>query len=439
MNVETSSYIPTSTHRKSYLHWLFRSVNDLRYGVLKYFYNSLDDIPTTSDIDLLIEPKELVNWKNLLETGPGIDKVRFSTRFNGCFVQVYFSNQEYLELDLLYKLRWRDQIFLPLGELLDRAETNDEGIKVINTADSFSYLIAFFCLNRSPIPQKYQSYFNALCPEEKNTVLRRFEQHFDLKKLGAESLFVPDWYQVDLELSVRHSHANKGLRRIQNYVEAGIDSFNQKQPSITFSGVDGAGKSTIIEQTKQLLTEKYRREVVVLRQRPSILPILSSIKYGKEGAEKRAATTLPRQGTNKSRVSSILRFAYYMLDYLLGQTYVYWTINRKGKLLLYDRYYFDYIVDSRRANINLSAKITAPFYRLIYKHELNILLYADPEVILARKQELNETEIRSLTKSLLTLFEKLQTRSPRQLYLPIRNLDLKETMNKIEVAFRSKS
>lgn len=439
MNVEISSYIPTSTHRKSYLHWLFRSVSDFRYGVLKYFYDSLDDIPTTSDIDLLIEYKELANWKSLLETGPGIEKVRFSTRFNGCFVQVYFSNQEYLELDLLYKLRWRDQVFLPLGELLDRASTNEEGIKVISRADSYSYLIAFFSLNRSPIPHKYQAYFDALESEEKNTVLRGFEQNFNLKERGAESLFITDLYRVELELSVRQSQANKGLKRLRNYVEAAIDSFNQKQPTITFSGVDGAGKSTIIEQTKQLLTEKYRREVVVLRQRPSILPILSSIKYGKEGAEKRAATTLPRQGTNQSRVSSILRFAYYLLDYVLGQAYVYWTVNRKGKVLLYDRYYFDYIVDSRRANINLGSKITAPFYRFIYKHELNVLLYADPEVILARKQELSETEIMSLTKSFLTLFEKLQTRSPRQLYLPIRNIDLKETMSKIEDAFRSKA
>ncbi len=242
-----------------------------------------------------------------------------------------------------------------------------------------------------------------------------------------------------MESSVRRRRENKGIRRWKTYVQVAIDSFNQTQPTITFSGVDGAGKSTIIERTKELLTEKYRHEVVVLRQRPSILPILSSIKYGKEGAEKRAADTLPRQGTNKSRVSSMIRFVYYLLDYLLGQAYVHWTVNRRGKLLLYDRYYFDYIVDSRRANINLGSKITAPFYRIIRKHQLNILLYADPKVILARKQELTESEITSLTQSFLTLFEKLQSQSPSQLYLPIQNIELEKTMAKIEKAFITKS
>ncbi|MEL6592340.1 MAG: hypothetical protein AAFQ68_19745, partial [Bacteroidota bacterium] len=80
----------------------------------------------------------------------------------------------------------------------------------------------------------------------------------------------------------------------------------------------------------------------------------------------------------------------------------------------------------------------APFYRLIHKHAINILLYADPEVILARKQELTAEEIKGLTHAFLQLFERLQTRSPQQLYLPIHNLELEETMHKIETAIQSK-
>ncbi|MEM6342338.1 MAG: hypothetical protein AAF927_00610 [Bacteroidota bacterium] len=438
MKVKTPAYKPRSTHRQAFLQWLFRSVKTMRYGVLKYFYASLNEIPSSSDIDLIIDPKELKQWQKLLESGPGIDKVKFSTRFNGCYVEVFFSNQEYLELDLLYQLRWRDLIFLDCAELLDRVSPNEEGIKVVSTADSFSYLIAFFTLNNCPVPAKYQSYFGTLNAKEKLTVLDRFATQFELENIEEASLFINDWYREAMERSVRRRRENKGLSRWKHYLQVAIDSFNQSQPTITFSGVDGAGKSTIIEKTKELLTEKYRREVVVLRQRPSILPILSSIKYGKEGAEKRAATTLPRQGTNKSRVSSVIRFVYYLMDYLLGQAYVYWTVNRRGKLLLYDRYYFDYIVDSRRANINLGPKITAPFYRLIRKHEINILLYADPKVILARKQELTEADISSLTQSFLNLFETLQAKSPRQLYLPIQNVEIAQTMGKIEKAFITK-
>lgn len=57
---------------------------------------------------------------------------------------------------------------------------------------------------------------------------------------------------------------------------------NNKIKIITFSGVDGAGKTTILTKVKELIEDKYKKEVVVLRHRPSILPILSAIKHGKK-------------------------------------------------------------------------------------------------------------------------------------------------------------
>ena len=51
-------------------------------------------------------------------------------------------------------------------------------------------------------------------------------------------------------------------------------------------GPDGAGKTTILTKVKELIEDKYKKEVVVLRHRPSILPILSAIKHGKKEAEK---------------------------------------------------------------------------------------------------------------------------------------------------------
>ena len=81
---------------------------------------------------------------------------------------------------------------------------------------------------------------------------------------------------------------------------------------------------------------------------------------------------------------------YYYVDYVLGQFYVYTKANLKGHILLYDRYYFDYIVDSKRANIVLPSGFVKGLYRLVFKPDLNFLLFADPDVILARKQELSK-------------------------------------------------
>ena len=45
--------------------------------------------------------------------------------------------------------------------------------------------------------------------------------------------------------------------------------------------------------------------------------------------------------------------------------------------MLYDRYYFDFINDGRRSNINLPARFTQALYAFDNKPKLNLFLYAD--------------------------------------------------------------
>jgi thymidylate kinase len=206
---------------------------------------------------------------------------------------------------------------------------------------------------------------------------------------------------------------------------------NNKIKIITFSGVDGAGKTTILTKVKELIENKYNKEVVILRHRPSILPILSAIKYGKKEAEKKTQEVLPRTGKNKSKVSSFVRFFYYLLDYVYGQWVVYFKHTSKGKIIIYDRYYFDFINDSRRTNIDLDSGFIKFFYKFVFKPKLNIFLYADPDVILSRKQEMDKKSIVDLTNKYKSLFNELSNKHD-QYYLPIENIEIDETMTEIE-------
>jgi thymidylate kinase len=199
--------------------------------------------------------------------------------------------------------------------------------------------------------------------------------------------------------------------------------------SISFSGVDGAGKTTVLK----LLLEKLSLagfKVVELRSRPSTLPILSSFIYGRAMAEKRATESLPRQGKNSSRVNSWLRYSYYLIDYIFGQFYVYLRYTRRGYIVVYDRFYFDYIVDPKRANLVLNKSIAKFFLYFIKQPVVNVFLYAPPEIILSRKRELGADEIKALTDNYLTLFEELNCRFGNT-YLCIENIDLADTMTKI--------
>lgn len=199
---------------------------------------------------------------------------------------------------------------------------------------------------------------------------------------------------------------------------------------ITFSGVDGAGKTTILREFAQLLENEYEVEVVEFRQRPSFLPILSSFRYGKKTAEQKATFDPPRIGTNSSRVSSYIRFFYYLADYLLGQWLVRWKYRSKKFVILYDRYFFDYIADPKRANIIINQSFALFCYRFVFKPEVNIFLYASPEVVLSRKQELDASAISELTDRYMRLFSNFE-KSREEKYLSIENLDKELTIRQI--------
>ncbi|MCB0820652.1 MAG: hypothetical protein KDC13_08515, partial [Bacteroidetes bacterium] len=140
------------------------------------------------------------------------------------------------------------------------------------------------------------------------------------------------------------------------------------------------------------------------------------------------ASTLPRQGENSGKLSSLLRFAYYLTDYVFGQWVIHFRYVRKGVIVLYDRYYFDFINDSKRSNIKLNPKFTSRFYFLIKKPRFNYFLWAPADVILKRKQELTSDTINSLTSDYIALFERLQNADKSVLYRCIKNIEIGETV-----------
>ncbi|MEM6805336.1 MAG: hypothetical protein AAF696_28320, partial [Bacteroidota bacterium] len=299
---------------------------------------------------------------------------------------------------------------------------------------SFAYLCLFYTLNNCKIPQKYQDFYAELEVEKQQEIRHYLAQKYQIKRLG-EDVFDLLPFRNHLIRRIQRFSENQGITGLGMKLMSFRDRLRAAGITITFSGVDGAGKSTILEETRQMLTEKYRKEVVLLRQRPSILPILSAYRYGKKAAEQRAANTLPRQGNNKSKISSLIRFLYYYTDYVLGQWYVYFKVNLKGHILLYDRYYFDYIVDSKRANIILPPKLIKALYRPVFKPQLNFLLFADPDIILARKQELSKSEIVELTRNFRSLFSHLNQSYPKSQHIEINNLEIEQTLARIETTY----
>ncbi len=160
-------------------------------------------------------------------------------------------------------------------------------------------------------------------------------------------------------------------------------------------GPDGVGKTTFLEELRHQLAAlqvKDPENVEIRHFRPHVFPNLNALLTGKPDVHD-GRPSVPHQAPPANPASSLLRLIYYWADYVWG----YWGGAHKrsvaGRTIIYDRYFYDFLVDPRRSRLSLPPWITRMFIRLTPQPDLVFILAADPETIYSRKQELPRQEI----------------------------------------------
>ena len=407
----------TAPHRKLLIMDLFDYVQNKSYTTLKFKGVVPELISPYSDIDLCIDKTDALGLNAFLKQHPLVKKSQTSARSHMLNTFYILENGESLSLDCIWKIKRKNLVFQNAFELINTAQMNAFGVKQPSLDLETTYVNRFYALNGEKTPLSYRS--------------ESFELELKMNQLKKPEKPIKNI----LKSKLLRQKENRGVQWLANTLWYVIDTvrtiFQTKGTVITFSGVDGAGKSTLIEHTKTYIQKSLRKQVVVLRHRPSLLPILSAWTMGKAAAEQKAVNTFPRAGSNNNVLSSLLRFAYYYLDYIIGQFYVYFRYVLPGKIVIYDRYYFDFISDSKRSNILIPKWLSRLGYLFIYKPKLNILLYADVATIRSRKKELDERTIAQLTQNYKGLFTNLQRWSTSSKYLSFNNVDAQTTMEQI--------
>ncbi|NNC96091.1 MAG: hypothetical protein HKN92_11055, partial [Chitinophagales bacterium] len=426
--------------RKQFIKDFAEKLSNTSYALLKFQEERMEEIDESSDIDILVLKEDLPAMIKFMNDHPFVSKIKHYNKSFMTTAEIFFSDGSFLALDLIHKFQRKSLNFLDSRKVLLNSSANQYGVMVPDVRHDLEYTFLFYILNGSPVPQKYRNYFSSRAAHTQNKLQKFISKRFGLpcEKLAEHFEFSP----VKRKNIVKKLNANKinrGFSMVRNLInyclDLLVDLTIRKGFVITFSGVDGAGKSTTIEKVRVKLSEKFRRKVVVLRHRPSILPILSAYKYGKKEAEKRSAETAPRKGNNKSLLQSLFRFSYYYIDYLFGQIIIFFKHILRGNIVLYDRYYFDFINDSRRSNIDLPKSLVKMLYTFVHKPRLNIFLYASPEVILGRKEELDSSTIVSLTSDYKKLFNSFSKKYSNSEFLQIENIDGEQTVESIIEAF----
>ncbi len=422
--------------RKAFIRYFFREVTNLRYALLKTLQDAMEELPQQSDIDMVVHHEDKAGIIDVIRKGPDIAQLHFHRKTYAVYISIYFNDGGYLKMDLIHRFDRKGILFLDPDKIIEEVYETQDGLKFAAHHHNFEYIMLFYLLNGVPVPQRYRDYFAGFTFEERAEI---FTHVTSVYKVNINLL--DELYETKTRFSkkiVGHVHrlpVNRGFLRMFHKARYAVDVFKDcfyhRGITVTFSGVDGAGKSTIIREVKEVLEKKYRQRTVVLRHRPSLLPILSSLVKGRREAERQSRERLPRQGTNRNFASSLLRFFYYYTDYLIGQYYVYFRYTLRGYTVLYDRYYFDFIIDARRSNIVLPRRFLRWCYSFIFKPQVNVFLFAPVEVIRERKNELSAMDIKTLSTEYHSLFSDLGRRKSTAKYLIINNTNIEHTISQV--------
>lgn len=197
--------------------------------------------------------------------------------------------------------------------------------------------------------------------------------------------------------------------------------------SISFTGPDGVGKTTVIENLHKKLSPVFAQATIFYHFRPSLLPNIGEAAHS-IGIKKEVDReySKPHRSSRKGFLNSFFRLCYYTTDYILGFWVKVKSHKRITNMVIFDRYYTDIVVDSRRSCIYLPFKFLYRWGKLfIPRMDYPILLTADPDLILQRKQELTKESIRRIHEISSFLSSK------KGYYLIENNQDPHETVTKI--------
>lgn len=193
---------------------------------------------------------------------------------------------------------------------------------------------------------------------------------------------------------------------------------------VVFLGTDGSGKSSVIEAIREPIFKMLHYDIIYNHLRPNWLPSLSCL-FGRP--QKDGPVVHPHSGKVAGRISSLIRFFYYLVDYTLG----YWirihvAQSKNGYLFVNDRYYYDYFVDQRRLAVNVPMWLVSFFAKIIPKPDLVICLVGDPQKIYMRKPE---TSLKEVTRQ-VSILERFAS-NIRNAKVVSSTIALSETVNSV--------
>lgn len=375
----------------------------VRYALIHAADASRPDV--TSDVDMAFErnPNEVVLpiLERLSEIGQFkiVQCLHYEIPHGYYYILKVGQNPaQFLHLDCLYDPVGINRYYLPTAYFLEDVE-DTSGIKHTNSSREALYLLIKRAIKGKVTPlsldtlqgcfknadagvwKEVDTWFGSTARRQVQELLDAREPEQAMAVLARLRACVTNRFKWQHPLRFGLASLASGMRKFRRFIHP-TGFF------IVLLGPDGSGKSTVSDLVLAQLDRGFRK-TWRFHWRPNLLPKLGRNMADSAGQDQTQGDNAPAETSKYRGVVSLVRFAYYWLDFVLGYWLVIYPRKAQTTLILGERYFPDVLVHPQRYGFAVPMWLMRLAAKLVPSPDLVVLLKDDPEVIYARKPELS--------------------------------------------------
>ena len=356
----------------------------------------------SKDVDILFEPSKINSVQKILvdcasNLGYQLIWVNPLDYLRGFVFVKIDKSVEIVKFDLFIGFRWRGINYFNTKNIISRRKKYNN-IYILDSLDEYITSYFYYCLYAKEIKSKYHDKF--IENFKSDDILLRFNKisnYSDNEKLIKDIV-------SDLNGSIK-KHRNrivfnlffksfdlKYIFRFFKHLHTEYISRAKLGYFISFSGPDGAGKSTMVDFLNKILfevgiTDKKIPDHLLSESAPALHKSVFAKKsrsyqqYNKPYASKPV-----------SYFESFLRTCYYLVIFIYDGFLIF-KRKRNNNIIIYDRYIMDFAVDTNRMRIKMPDSLSRLFFKFLKFNNINVLISAEVNQILERKDELDKNKL----------------------------------------------